>query len=313
MKHFTKREQNIIRGIIDGAAQDTYVLTNVFNDVLFGRGVAFDSEKGFLQFDNSKYNVSSILQVEQEFIEIALLIQYLIANQYIYLIVDSQEPPLPWIGDALKNPIGKQIPRDIAGIVINSFVRIVVLNKLEDLVNNDFRTYEEQQLRLAQNQLKIATGSLEEAKRQSSSARKTLGWSIATCIIAILTLLANIFVPSCSRCKTTGRIGPHSDSNNNTTEIDATSINTRLDLINNNIMQLVEFSANLNNDFKIQPKIQINPRKKSSSQKASKTTQNKCSSVQPILKIDTINCDGETYWVLPCPPNKVSATEEARK
>lgn len=313
MKHFTKREQNIIRGIIDGAAQDTYVLTNVFNDVLFGRGVAFDSEKGFLQFDNSKYNVSSILQVEQEFIEIALLIQYLIANQYIYLIVDSQEPPLPWIGDALKNPIGKQIPRDIAGIVINSFVRIVVLNKLEDLVNNDFRTYEEQQLRLAQNQLKIATGSLEEAKRQSSSARKTLGWSIATCIIAILTLLANIFVPSCSRCKTTGRIGPHSDSNNNTTEIDATSINTRLDLINNNIMQLIEFSANLNNNFKIQPKIQINPRKRSNSPKAVEKTQKKCTSAQPILKIDTINCDGETYWVLPCPPNKVSATEEARK
>ncbi len=313
MKHFTEREQIIIRGIINGAAYETYVLTNAFMDLLDGKGVAFDCQKGFLQFDSSKYNVSSILQVEQEFIETALLIQYLINNQYIYLIVDSQEPPLPRIGDELSNPVGKQIPRDIADIFMHSFVRIVVLNKLMDLVNNNFFTYEEQQLHFAQAQLNTATGSLHEAHKQTKSARKTLCWSIVTCFIALLTLLANILVPSCPRGKATESIESNSVSINNATGIDATSINTRLDLINNNILQLVEFSANLNNDFKIQPKIQINPRKRSSSQKASKTTQNKCSSVQPILKIDTINCDGETYWVLPCPPNKVSATEEARK
>lgn len=313
MKHFTEREQIVIRGIINGAAYDSYVLTNAFMDLLDGKGVAFDSQKGFLQFDNSKYNVSSILQVEQEFIETALLIQYLINNQYIYLIVDSQEPLVPWIGDALKNPIGKQIPRDIADIFINSFVRIIVLSKLEDLVSNNFLTYEERQLCIAQRQLDVAAGSLQEAHEQTKSARKTLCWSIVTCIIALFTLLANIFVPSCSRCKTTGRIGPHSDSNNNTTEIDATSINTRLDLINNNIMQLVEFSANLNNNFKIQPKIQINPRKRSNSPKAVEKTQKKCTSAQPILKIDTINCGGETYWVLPCPPRVSSTAEEKEK
>jgi len=303
MKHFTQREQIVIRGIINGAAYDSYVLTNAFNDLLFGQGVAFDSPKGFLQFDNSKYDVSSILKVEQEFIETALLIQYLINNQYIYLIVDSQEPPLPWIGDALKNPIGKQIPRDIADIFLNSFVRIVVLNKLEDLVSNNFLTYEEQQLHIAQRQLDIATGSLQEAHEQTKRSRKTLRWSIVTCIIAILTLLANLFVPSCSKCKVAKNIETITESTHNTSEIDATAINTRLDLINSNILQLVEFSANFNNNFKIQPKIHINPRKKSSSPNAVEPTQKKCSSVQPVLKIDTINCGGETYWVLPCPPS----------
>ena len=313
MKHFTEREQIVIRGIINGAAYDSYVLTNAFMDLLDGKGDAFDSQKGFLQFDNSKYNVSSILQVEQEFIETALLIQYLINNQYIYLIVDSQEPPLPWIGDALKNPIGKQIPRDIADIFLNSFVRIVVLNKLKDLVSNNFLTYEEQQLHIAQRQLDIATGSLQEAHEQTKSSRKTLRWSIVTCIIAILTLLANLFVPSCSKCKVAKNIETITESTHNTSEIDATAINTRLDLINSNILQLVEFSANFNNNFKIQPKIHINPRKKSNSRKAVEQTQKKCSSVQPILKIDTINCDGETYWVLPCPPKKTSTIEEKEK
>ena len=312
MKHFTEREQIVIRGIINGAAYDSYVLTNAFMDLLDGKGVAFDSQKGFLQFDNSKYNVSSILQVEQEFIETALLIQYLINNQYIYLIVDSQEPPLPWIGDALKNPIGKQIPRDIADIFLNSFVRIVVLNKLKDLVSNNFLTYEEQQLCIAQQQLDIATGSLQEAHEQTKSSRKTLRWSIVTCIIAILTLLANLFVPSCSKCKVAKNIETITESTHNTSEIDATAINTRLDLINSNILQLVEFSANFNNNFKIQPKIHINPRKKSSSPNAIEPTQKKCSSVQPILKIDTINCDGETYWVLPCPPSKISTNNDGK-
>lgn len=313
MKHFTQREQNIIRGILSGAAYDSYVLTNAFMDLLDGKGVAFDSQKGFLQFDNSKYNVSSILQVEQEFIETALLIQYLINNQYIYLIIDSQEPPLPWIGDALKNPIGKQIPRDIADIFLNSFVRIVVLNKLEDLVSNNFLTYEEQQLCIAQQQLDIAAGSLREAHKQTKSAKIAMGASVVACFIAILTLLATVLAPSCSRCETRERIEPNRELNNSAIEIDATSINTRLDLINNNIMQLVEFSANFDNNFKIQPKIQINPRKKSSSPKAVKHTPKECSLDQPIMKIDTIHCDGATYWVLPYSPDKMSVREETGK
>ena len=314
MKHFTQREQNIIRGILSGAASDTYVLTNAFNDVLCGRGVAFNSETGLLQFDISKYkDASSILRVESEFIEIALLLQYLISNQYIYLIRDSQDPPLPRIGDKLSNSIGKQIPNDIAVTFNNSFVRIVVLNKLEDLVNNDFLTYEEQQLRLAQKQLDIATGSLREAHKQTKSAKIAMWASVVACIIAILTLLATILAPSCSRCETRERIESNSELNNSAIEIDATSINTRLDLINNNIMQLVEFSANFDNNFKIQPKIQINPRKKSSSPKAVKHTPKECSLDQPIMKIDTIHCDGATYWVLPYSPDKMSVREETGK
>lgn len=314
MKHFTEREKRIINGILHGVTSDSYVLTNAFMDILDRKGISFDCQSRCLLFDKERnYNIAEMLQFERDFIETALLIQYLIDNEYIYIIKDNDEPPLQIIGEKGAQPVAKEIPGEIAGIFILSQNRIVALNKLWDLVSNNFLTYEEQQLHIAQRQLDIATGSLQEAHKQTKSARKTLCWSIVTCFIALLTLLANIFVPSCSRGKATESIESNSVSINNATGIDATSINTRLDLINNNILQLVEFSANLNNDFKIQPKIQINPRKKSSSQKASKTTQNKCSSVQPILKIDTINCDGETYWVLPCPPNKVSATEEARK
>lgn len=54
MKHFTTREKRIISRIIDDAVFDTYVLTNAFYDVLLGKGVAFDSVNGLLQFGKSK-------------------------------------------------------------------------------------------------------------------------------------------------------------------------------------------------------------------------------------------------------------------
>lgn len=314
MKHFTEREKRIINGILHGVTSDSYVLTNAFMDILDRQGIAFDCKSRCLLFDaECHYNVAEMLQYERDFIETALLIQYLIDNEYIYIIKDNDEPPLQIIGEKGAHPVAKEIPGEIAGIFILSQNRIVAMNKLGDLANNNFWTYEEQQLLLAQEQLDTATGSLHEAHKQTKSARKTLYWSITACIIAILTLLANLFVPSCSKCKVAKNIETITESTHNTSEIDATAINTRLDLINSNILQLVEFSANFNNNFKIQPKILINPRKKSNSRKAVEQTQKKCSSVQPILKIDTINCDGETYWVLPCPPKKTSTIEEKEK
>lgn len=314
MKHFTEREKRIINGILHGVTSDSYVLTNAFMDILDRKGISFDCQSRCLLFDKGRnYNIAEMLQFERDFIETALLIQYLIDNEYIYIIKDNDEPPLQIIGEKGARPIGKEIPKEIAGIFILSQNRIVALNKLWDLVSNNFLTYEGQQLHIAQRQLDIATGSLQEAHKQTKSARRTLCWSIVTCFIAILTLLANLFVPSCSKCKVAKNIETITESTQNTSEIDATAINTRLDLINSNILQLVEFSANFNNNFKIQPKIHINPRKKSNSRKAVEPTQKKCSSVQPILKIDTINCDGETYWVLPCPPKKTSTIEEKEK
>lgn len=300
MKHFTQREQIIIHRIIEDAVSDTYVLTNAFNVVLNGRGVAFDTQKGFLQFEKSKYNnVSSILQVEREFIETALLIQHLISNQYIYPIIDSQEPPLPWIGDQLKNPTGKQIPRDIADIFNNSFVRIVVLNKLRDLVSDGFITYEEQQLTIAQGQLNIAAGSLNEAHFQSDNAKITTRISIITCAVAVLTLLATLLIPCCSSCSCNKEYGiEHPEEY--AVELDIKVVNSQLEKTNAYLLQLIEQTNNLTNNFSIKPKVQINTRRKSISKKKESLT------TQPVLKIDTITCDGETYWILPCPPQNIS-------
>ena len=306
MKHFTQREQIIIRRIIENAALDTYVLTNAFNDLLYGRGVAFDSQKGFLQFDPSKYsNVSSILRVEREFIETALLIQYLINNQYIYLIVDSQETPLPWIGDEISNPIGKQIPRDVAEIFINSFVRIVVLNKLFD-VDNNFLTYEGQQLSLAANSLSVAN-------IQANYAKVTTYISIGTCVIAVLTLFATLFIPCCSCSKYNNTTAYNADTLSYAAEIDDIEvIKSQFEKTNAYLLQIIEQNNNLTNHFKISPKIQINSSKKSApQQKASQKV--KCLDMIPVYKIDTINCDGETYWVLPCPPKKTSTIDEKEK
>lgn len=276
MKHFTTREKRIISRIIDDAVFDTYVLTNAFNDLLFGQGVAFDSSKGLLQFEKSKYNnVSSILQVEREFIETALLIHYLEEHQYIYIIKDSQEPPLQCIGDTIANPIGKHIPADIAEIFINSCARIVVLNRLLDLRDNDFRTYEELQLIWA--------------RRQTIFAACTL-------IVAILTFGATLLIPSCSSNNCNRRMEHGNIEATLTADVDVEVINSQLEKTNAYLLQIIEHN-NLTNNFKISPKVQIKTPKKS-------IKQNKCSGLMPVLKIDTINCNGETYLVLPYPPQK---------
>ena len=295
MKHFTQREQDIIRGILDGPAHDTYVLANAFNDLLFRQGVAFDSQKGSLLFEESKYDVSSILKVEQEFIETALLIQYLISNQYIYPIIDSQEPLL----HHLTYPIEKQIPRDIADIFNNSFVRIVVLNKLRDLVSDGYITYEEQQLKIAQRQLNIAAGSLDEAHFQSNNARITSRISVITCAVAILTLLATLLIPCCSSCSCDKVYGIECPEDY-AVELDIKVVNSQLEKTNAYLLQLIEQTNNLTNNFNVKPKVQINTRRKSISKKK------ECSIIPPMIKIDTINCNGETYWILPCPPQSFS-------
>lgn len=193
MKQFTEREKRIINGILHGVASDSYILTNAFMDILDNKGIAFESKTRCLLFDSErKYGVSDILQFERDFIETALLIQYLINHQYIYIIKDNNEQPLPIIGDQSKQYIAKEIPQDIAEIFFITQNRIVAMNKLYDLANNNFLTYEGKQLDSASLQLKSSVEQLNEAKSQSRAAKVTTWISIATCVAAILTLIIQI-------------------------------------------------------------------------------------------------------------------------
>ena len=193
MKQFTEREKRIINSILHGVAYDSYVLTNAFMDILDGKGIAFNAQNRCLLFDQQrKYTISDILQQERDFIETALLIQYLIDEQYIYIIKDNKEPALSLVGDKSDNPIGKEIPKDIADIFVNTQNRIVVTNKLYDLVNNHFLTYEGLQLDAASKQLESSVEQLKEAKIQSHAAKVATWISIATCGAAVLTLIIQV-------------------------------------------------------------------------------------------------------------------------
>lgn len=308
MKHFTEREKRIINGILHGVAYDTYVLTNAFMDILDNHGIAFDSKTKCLLFDaERKYEISDILQVERDFIETALLIQYLIDNQYIYIIKDNNEPPLSVIGDKSKNPIAKEVPEDIAAIFIKTQNRIVAMNKLYDLVRNNFTTYEEQQLTLARQQLDVAIGALEEARKQSKSAKTTMWLSVVAIVIAILTLLATIFIPSCSHCGDCSQLVTSVDTIDLKSVIGIDSIHVQLEKINENILLIISQNNHLTNNFSLKPNVTIGTQKCKAPQK-----KKKCLSDKPVLKIDTINCGGETYWVLPCPPSKISTNNDGK-
>ena len=119
--------------------------------------------------------------------------------------------------------------------------------------------------------------------------------SVVAIIIAILTLLATIIIPSCSHCRDCAQIKKNIDTTNMTSAIDIDSVHVQLEKINENILLIISQNNNLTNNFSLKPNVKIGTHKRKASQKK------KCTSEKSILKIDTINCGGETYWVLPCP------------
>lgn len=100
MKTFSPKEKEIIRYIVDFRNSTTFVLANVFNKWFDKSGVLFDLDTGEISYDYSdEDSVDKILGDEHGIIEIALLIKYLLDNQYIYIIKNQKNSiPLSKLG-----------------------------------------------------------------------------------------------------------------------------------------------------------------------------------------------------------------------
>ncbi len=321
MKQFSNKEKQIIRYIVAHRDSNTFILANVFNEWFDKKGVTFDLETGLIKYDyNRVKDVNTILNDEHGIIEIALLIKYLEEKQYIYIIKDKKDivdSPMVLGANSAETNLAHDIPDDIVSIIKRTLFRVFVAYDLVYIVENNFQTKEtqqlalavlqlkesqqqqklaEQQLEISQGQLNIAAGSLNEAHFQSDNARITTRISIVTCAVAVLTLLATLLIPCCSSCSCNKEYGiEHPEEY--AVELDIKVVNSQLEKTNAYLLQLIEQTNNLTNNFSIKPKVQIKTPKKS-------IKQNKCSGLMPVLKIDTINCNGETYLVLPYPPQK---------
>lgn len=175
MKQFDAQEQQWIREISQIGESDEAVLTNVFDDVLFNKGVAINLDSGNLLYDMEKYqNVNDIVAIQKIIIKRALLIKYLEEHHYIYIINDSPES-ISVVGDKFKTSIEQKLPTEIADILRRTTYRIYADSSLRAFINQSFKTTDEI--------------TIEEAKKQTKYARCTF---VATVISLFLTLVFSI-------------------------------------------------------------------------------------------------------------------------
>lgn len=175
MKQFDAQEQQWIREISQIGESDEAVLTNVFDDVLFNKGVAINLDSGDLLYDMEKYqNVNDIVAIQKIIIKRALLIKYLEEHHYIYIINDSPES-ISVVGDKFKTSIAQKLPTEIADILRRTTYRIYADSSLRAFVGQSFKTTDEI--------------TIEEAREQTKYARCTF---VATVISLFLTLVFSI-------------------------------------------------------------------------------------------------------------------------
>ena len=199
MRQFSEQEKQLIYAIYQSKDSNSYVLTNAFKEWFYNENntintaIGYDCEHGKLIFDLDKIKDSnSILGIQKEIIQTALLLKYLEDNGLIYIIEDDADTENLWyIGKSTQQmgtPLRVNLPKDIANIINRSKCRIYVSYALIQLVENDFKTYEElqllasnkqlmessRQLTISEAQLKEARAQTKEAEKQSNAAQKQL-------------------------------------------------------------------------------------------------------------------------------------------
>ena len=180
MKQFDLEEKQCIAKIHQIGNSTNGVLTNVFEDVLFNKGVAINLDNGYLLYDLEKYSdVNNILDIQRFIIKRALLIKYLEEHNYIYIINDSSAP-ISIIGDSFTTPLIQKLPTDITDILRRTTYRIYADSSLRAFIGQSFKTTDEI--------------TIEEAQKQTKYAKRTL---VATVISLIITFILSI-ITSCT-------------------------------------------------------------------------------------------------------------------
>ena len=181
MRKFSKSEQDVTRRLVAHATTSlSYVLINVYNDVFYQRKVEYkNSQLVFYKDIDSLQNVDDLLSIEKEIIDTSFLIGYLKDNRYIYLIDDnSTGDGLKEVGGFIKDgltPISKDLDKRVCAILDEAMNhRVFVSTDLIQLVNDNFKTLEEQ--------------ALEESRMQTEYSRKSF-------IVAMFALAISIIIP----------------------------------------------------------------------------------------------------------------------
>ena len=181
MRKFSKREQDVISRLVSRSkASLSYVLINAYNDVFYQRRVEYkNGQLVFYKDIDDLRHVDDLLAIEKEIIDTSFLIEYLKEERFIYLIDDNS------IGDGLKEvggfikegltPISKDLDKRVCAILDEAMNhRVFVSADLIQLVEDDFKTLEEQ--------------ALEESRKQTEYSRKSF-------LVAMIALVISIIIP----------------------------------------------------------------------------------------------------------------------
>ena len=190
MRKFSAREQQVIQLMIEGSNHShNYLPINVYNDIFYRKKVEFlyGEDRSYLVFyrqNTSSVTPNELFEIENDIMEVSLLLSYLCDNGLIYLIEDTDTNKLSKAGGFLKGgltAISKELDPKISNILFESLNhRVFVGNTLKEIAANKFKSIEER--------------TLEEAKRQSASAKRQTRLSYIAILIAIVAPIIGSYI-----------------------------------------------------------------------------------------------------------------------
>ena len=177
MRKFSDWEKEIIREIANhGNGSFTFDVFILFSDVFIDEKFFIDSNTFALWYNPAKIKHEDLIAEKRKIYDTVLLLDYLEQNRYIFLHgmvgKDYGKSHNYYINTELSDWMAKKLYACISS-------RMYVSQDLYSLVENDFKEYEE-----------IV---LDEAKKQTKSAKCSVWLSAIAVIIAFASLLVGIY------------------------------------------------------------------------------------------------------------------------
>lgn len=242
MRKFSERERKVICDLVRGASTSyTYLAINAYEDIFQRECVEFVKPNEELVFYSPQSNIpgsEKIFKVTGEIYEVSYLIDYLEKEgliRHFSVGTGSLEEKYP-IGLNATGMISLSVNIDpvVAQILYNNVnFPIYVTQTLISLVQNDFKTLEEQ--------------TYDEAQQQTKEAKKQSRLSFIAVILALLTLFFSLF-QGCKGCTSSS---VHDENSTNEIILPITGF---LNYMKNNIEGKLE--ATMNNTADIRLKLQ---------------------------------------------------------
>lgn len=185
MRRFNKREQCIIKNLIKGFGSSLqYLPINAFDYIFQSNNIEMhpqNPDELIFYFKNQcSIDLDKIISISKELIEIAVLIQYLqqegLILNYNIGTTKNLNNSIAYQHNKYTFPLSVKIPSDIGITLLSCNTNpIFIVENLKELVNNNFKTFEDL--------------SLEESRKQTENSFKAVRLSLVSIVISLITLL----------------------------------------------------------------------------------------------------------------------------